>query len=167
MRRFLQYKTPISGVCWQQKKGNLQALRTIKEVFTRNLRHFRGNYTQAEVAEKAGISFRSYQNMESGQFPREANLEAVARALGVQPTALFLDPDFTLEPTPLYALEIVRRALEGFCGEHLTPMRREVLAKVAQVDESHIPAVLSLVDMALNVGPKQLEEPRRGKKSAR
>lgn len=142
-------------------------MKTIKEVFSHNLKHFRGSRTQAEIAEKAGIPVRSYQNMEWGTIPQEANLDAIARALGVQPTALFLDPDYSLDPNPIYALEIIRGAFESFYGGHVSPLRREAFEGLAKVDESQVPAILGLIHMALNVGPKEPSDAGSVKKRGR
>lgn len=142
-------------------------METINEVLAHNVRKLRGNRTQSEIAEKANLSLRSYQHIEGGHIPQQPNLEAVASALGIRPTALFLDPDYTLEPTPIYALEIIRRALEGFCGEDVSPMRRQVFDCVAKVDESQVSAILTFVEMALNAGPKENAPSGAAKKRAR
>ncbi|MDP8236751.1 MAG: helix-turn-helix transcriptional regulator, partial [Candidatus Erginobacter occultus] len=51
-----------------------------------NLRRFRKlkNYSQQQLAEKAGISRVAYRNIETGDSePRPSNLNALASALGV------------------------------------------------------------------------------------
>lgn len=88
-------------------------LKTIKEVFKSNLRRLRGDRTQADMASLAGIPFPSYRAFEYGRIPQGENLAALAAALGVSETALFLDPDLVREPTPEQALEVIRRLVEA------------------------------------------------------
>lgn len=81
---------------------------TLEEVFKANLKRLRGNRTQAEIAESAGIPLRSYQHAESGIVPQGPNRQAIARALGVQETTLFMDPELSGDA----ALEAENRQLK-------------------------------------------------------
>jgi transcriptional regulator with XRE-family HTH domain len=65
----------------------------------------------AQLAEQAGIPFRTYQSIESGErWPRVENLETIARTLGVPVSKLFQDsppPAQPHRPTPHEALEVL------------------------------------------------------------
>ena len=90
----------------------MEVLKTIKEVFSYNLRRLRGKRTQEEISAAAGIPYRTYQDMESGVIPREkwVHLERLARFHAVPETALFLDPDLT-RPTGEQLKSLLREAL--------------------------------------------------------
>ena len=67
-------------------------MKTIEEIFRENLVKLRGRRTQAEVAEAADIPLRSYQHVEStGAIPQSPNRLAIAKALGVHESYLFVD----------------------------------------------------------------------------
>lgn len=88
-------------------------LKTIKQVFASNLRLFRGKRTVEEIAEAADIPYRTYQEMETGRMSRPKNIAAVAKALGVPETRLFLDPDLLdVRPTVQTALKVVQEHIE-------------------------------------------------------
>lgn len=86
-------------------------MRSIKEVFSSNLRKLRGDRTQAEVAEAANIALRTLQKLESGQLPREENLMGLAKAFDVPETQLYFDEDLVRQPGPAEALKILAEAL--------------------------------------------------------
>ena len=76
----------------------------------RELRTRRG-LLQRELAEMAGVTESAVRNYELGlRTPRPQHLEALARALGVDPAALV---DYGLE-TARDALEVLFRLEEGF-----------------------------------------------------
>ena len=76
----------------------------------RELRTRRG-FLQRELAEMAGVTESAVRNYELGlRTPRPQHLEALARALGVDPAAL---TDYGLE-TSRDALEVLFRLEEGF-----------------------------------------------------
>lgn len=67
-------------------------MKTLEQIFRRNLVRLRGNRTQAVIAEAAGIPLRSYQHVEStGAIPQSPNRLAIAKALGVNEADLFVD----------------------------------------------------------------------------
>lgn len=69
-------------------------MKTIEEIFRKNLIRLRGSRTQALIAELAGIPLRSYQHVEStGAIPQSPNRMAIAKALGVEEVDLFVDLD--------------------------------------------------------------------------
>ena len=92
------------------------------EYIAENLRRIRGaraGLSQGAVAGKAGLSLRAYQDIESGKAePRVANLDAIARALGV-PIRMLLEP--------VRELRDVR-----FRSNKKMKTRRQILADVAR-----------------------------------
>ena len=67
-------------------------MKSIEEIFRTNLIRLRANRTQAEIAELAGIPLRSYQHVEStGAIPQAPNRKAIAKALNVEESDLFVD----------------------------------------------------------------------------
>lgn len=72
------------------------------------------------MAEKAGLSLRTYQNIEYGvSLPTLAHLELLARAVGVHPSDLLFAKDanklpepVTLEVKPEQALKIMKAAIK-------------------------------------------------------
>lgn len=71
-------------------------METVSKILSENIRKLRVslNLTQAELAEKAEISFRGIQQIEYGQskHPRSDTVRKIARALGVEESVLFKDP---------------------------------------------------------------------------
>ena len=99
----------------------MYVLETIDKVLSFNVRKYRGKRSQATIADAAGLPLRTYQRYENGVLPRRrSHLVALARALGVNETALFLDPDLIKEAaasfpvTPDHALYVIR----GFIDEY-------------------------------------------------
>lgn len=87
-------------------------MNTIEEVLSHNLREFRGDRTQMDVADDAGIPFRTYQSIEAGIIPRKrAHLTALATYYDIAETRFFLDPDFIPVPSNRQILEAVNMAL--------------------------------------------------------
>lgn len=83
---------------------------TISETLTFNLAMLRKGMSMVELAEAAGMPYRTYVSIEGGErWPRVENLEAIAKALSVPVTRLFQDP--ALKPTPEEALAIIGEAL--------------------------------------------------------
>lgn len=94
----------------------IYVLETIDKVLSFNVRKFRGKRSQSAVADAAGLPLRTYQRYENGVLPRRRrHLVALARALGVSETALFLDPDL-VRPDPITAA----RVLSEFVEKHST-----------------------------------------------
>lgn len=88
-----------------------------------NLRKLRGTRTQAEVAEMAGIPLRSYQNVEiNGAIPQGPNLTAIAKALGVPETRLFLD-DSLIDRGPGIPRDLLARLAEA-TDDEIEALRR-------------------------------------------
>jgi transcriptional regulator with XRE-family HTH domain len=110
-------------------------LKTLEEVFIHNLKRYRGKRTQAEIAEAAGIPLRSYQHAEGGAIPQGPNRAAIAEALGVQETELFLDPDLT-SPTPRQALEVIAKALGTQLPNQTFNQRDRIVAGAETKDSS-------------------------------
>jgi transcriptional regulator with XRE-family HTH domain len=104
-------------------------LKTIREVFSANLVRLRGERTQQQIADLAGIPFPSYRDCEYGKVPQPANLAAIAKAFGVAESALFLDPDLTA-PTPQQAIEVLTRLVAS-----LTPETLGLLQSLAALDD--------------------------------
>ena len=90
-------------------------MKSLEEIFRANLIRLRGPRTQAAIAELAGIPLRSYQNVEvNGSIPQGPNRRAIANALGVPESHLFVDPhEFVPVDVvdPITALAIVANAL--------------------------------------------------------
>lgn len=66
----------------------------IKELFVKNLLALRSKsgMTQAGLAAAAGIAHRYYVKIEHGEsWPSPENMDAIAKALGANPSALFID----------------------------------------------------------------------------
>lgn len=87
-------------------------MRTIREIFSENLRFYRAGRTQAEMAEFIGIPFRTYQNMESGvSLPQQASISVAALKLGVSEAQLFQDRSSMPKPSPLEAWKVLSKQL--------------------------------------------------------
>lgn len=81
-------------------------MKTIEEIFKKNLIRLRGERTQAKIAEDAGIPLRSYQHVEStGAIPQSPNRRAIAKALGVEESDLFVDLERYGPIRPIYPEE--------------------------------------------------------------
>lgn len=81
-------------------------MKTIEEIFRKNLIRLRSDRTQAAIAEAAGVPLRSYQHVEStGAIPQSPNRQAIAKALGVEEADLFVDLDRYGPVRPLYPEE--------------------------------------------------------------
>lgn len=108
-------------------------LDSIEKVFSENLRRLRGERTQAEIAELAGVPLRSYQKAEAEQIPRPENRRALVRAFGLKSeTELFVDPDLfpsAPSPTPAEALEVLAREI-GKPKLVLSPVAAELVAAI-------------------------------------
>ena len=86
----------------------------IEKILASNLQRLRErlDITQAELAERAGLSITAVAHYETGRrWPRIEKVRALAGALGAPEEELFYAPTKT-RPTPLEALEVVREALE-------------------------------------------------------
>lgn len=83
-------------------------MKTIRDVFISNLIRLRGERTQEQVAEGAGIPVRSYQRAEYGEIPQTPNLKAIAKSLGVPETHLFVDMEEFQPGRPDPRLELLR-----------------------------------------------------------
>jgi transcriptional regulator with XRE-family HTH domain len=127
-------------------------LKTIKEVFAENLRRLRGDRTQAALSEAADIPLRTLQKWEAGRLPRdEGQLQALATALGVAETALFIDASASAEPTPQEALEVLSRALAlAPTGGALRGTAREVMNIAATLTEAEALIVLPFLQTQVN-----------------
>lgn len=67
-------------------------MKTIQELLSFNLRSLRGDRTQEQIAEAAGIPFRTYQDCERGiKLPQQPTLESLAKLYGVSQLAFFQD----------------------------------------------------------------------------
>jgi transcriptional regulator with XRE-family HTH domain len=72
----------------------IEVLKTIEEVLSHNLREFRGDRNQQDVADACGIPFRTYQDLESGVIPRKRiYLISLAKYYNVTVTRFFQDPE--------------------------------------------------------------------------
>lgn len=65
---------------------------TIREILRQNLIELRGVRRLKEIAQGAGIPYRTYQNMEDGVIPQDDTLAKIAAYYCVPETRLFLDP---------------------------------------------------------------------------
>ena len=92
------------------------------------IRKFKG-LTQAELAEKIGMTTRAVQNYESGnRIPKAAILEKIAEALGVTTDELASEDDkFIIEATEQYgsrgkadAMRVIEQASALFAGGDIT-----------------------------------------------
>lgn len=61
----------------------------VAQVFSANCKRLRGSATQQEIADRAGLSLRSYQSAEYGRLPHEENLKRIASAFEVDEIELF------------------------------------------------------------------------------
>jgi len=87
----------------------------VNEPFSKNLKRFRleRGMTQADLAEKLGVSGVSIFGYESGdQLPRREVLNAVCRTFGVRPSALFEDGEDDDKPVPPKIAEMAARNAE-------------------------------------------------------
>lgn len=85
----------------------------MKEIFSLNLKALRGERTQLQIADLAGIQLRQYQRLEAGAVPRKRHyVTALAKAHNVKETRLFLDPSAIPKPTPEDALKILAEAIK-------------------------------------------------------
>lgn len=72
----------------------MQVLEDARKVLAHNLKELRGNERQVDFATRAGIAYRTYQDMESGGSLAEyENIFAAAEAHHVGTARLFQDPD--------------------------------------------------------------------------
>lgn len=117
-------------------------MKTIEEVFSDNLRRLRGSRSQAAVAEMADIPLRSYQRAENGDIPHGPNRTAIANALGVQETQLFVDAS---NPATLSESRwLINRALDLY--EKLeSRIGLEVLEALASIDADQVPFLLEII----------------------
>lgn len=129
-------------------------LKTIREVLSHNLETLRGDRTQAEMAELAGIPFRTYQGAEYGAMPKPETLAAIAKALGVPESKLFEVPR---KATPAEEQEVLDRAIEGLKFiALLTPAQRRIFDILPSVDDEQAARLLKLVETRQAVlGPKK------------
>lgn len=90
-------------------------MKSIKDILSHNIKRLRGDRTQTEMAEIAGIPMRTYQNAEAGSIPHFSTLAALAKAFRVPETELFLDQSLLRprEPSPQEIVAIVHDALEA------------------------------------------------------
>lgn len=147
-------------------------MKNIKEVLSQNLRRLRGGRTQSEIAESAGIPFRTYQDAEGGRIPRAENLSAIAKALNVSEVELFLEPGMISEE--LHADEIDKLKAEitklrddlttqyrlynkaigiekpmPFILPGLSRDRRDFLALIAAMNDEQVIGYLTLIKAAV------------------
>ena len=70
------------------------------------------NFTQAELAEKSGLSLRTIQRIESGVIPKGYTLKALSTALQVNPSQLTSDVEFTFHERKI--LRLMNLSIFGF-----------------------------------------------------
>lgn len=95
--RFATIPVQDLRICFLMWCAIVQDLKTIKQIFHRNLRALRGERTQAEIAEAARIPYRTYVESERSVIPQGPTLAAIAKVYGVSEVALFQDPEAQLE----------------------------------------------------------------------
>lgn len=128
-------------------------MKTTAELLASNLRDLRKarGWSQEKLSEFAQVDFQVVQRAEGGTaFPRQDKLTALAAALGVPESRLFLDPEAIPTPTPKEALAVLADAL-GIEAELRTkapavsPEKAELLAILDSVagDPLAIGAILS------------------------
>lgn len=134
-------------------------LKTIREVFVHNLRVLRADRTQAQIAEMAEIPLRSYQRAEGGDIPQDENLIAIAGALGVSMTRLFLDSDLT-DPQPEQALEVLRKTIARVSV--LRAPQKELLELLPSIDDDQAIRLVNLVKKRQSILGRNHTPPKKG-----
>ena len=140
-------------------------MKTIREVFSANLRRLRGARTQAEMVEAAEIPFVSYQRAENGDIPQRPNLEALAKAHGVPETVFFQDPDLLTPQNPLdlvlTRLDRIEARLSPPTPQALRPklvtspptsLLGEAVRILAGLDEHELRTVMPYIEAAREMG---------------
>lgn len=114
-------------------------MKTLEKILSENLlrlRKAKGFRTQPQLAEAAGIPVRTYQNIEGGiAFPKPQNIEAIARALEIHPSELFIDPEMRLKVTPAEAIEVVSDALKV---SQALKLHGDLLRAIAALDDAQL-----------------------------
>lgn len=118
-------------------------IETVRQLLGRAIREHRkgGNLTQAQLAERAGISTQTVVLIEGGQrWPEYDNLQRLAAALGVPELALFTwaPPP---SPTPQEALAVLARELAA----RPTPLVDPLAARVSKLSKESRQYVEDLV----------------------
>jgi transcriptional regulator with XRE-family HTH domain len=89
-------------------------LESIRAILSKNLlelRHERG-LSQSDLAEKAGFQMQSYNRWENGKsWPEPSTIEALARALNVPESRLFLDASLI---SPKVAIKVLNELVASF-----------------------------------------------------
>jgi len=70
--------------------------------------------TQAELAEKSGLSLRTIQRLEAGTIPKGYTLKAIAAALEVEPLYFTSEPSWEDTPLDLGAAKLVNVSVLSF-----------------------------------------------------
>lgn len=136
-------------------------LKSLEEVFKANLLRLRGSRTQADIAELAGIPLRSYQNVEAnGAIPQGPNRKAIAQALGVPETHLFVDlAEFSAgaaSVTPSEALAVLEKAINSW--ESPSTVDPRIARLLAAIDSN--PAILEKIETLIDaLSPADKKEP--------
>lgn len=108
-------------------------MKTLEEVFKKNLKRLRGARTQAAIAEAADIPLRSYQHAESGIIPQGPNRTAITKALGVSTELeLFMDPELRAKPSIRAQLFELIAGLNESQAEALLPAFEQALTALSE-----------------------------------
>ncbi len=120
--------------------------------------------TQEALAAAADIPFRTYQDIERGvNWPQKRNLEAIAKALGVDESVLFASEIVTVKPTAKEALKIVEQALKA---SELRPILRRLIDVAASLDDSQVTYYLGLMEAEISPPGKNDEKAANSAKKA-
>jgi transcriptional regulator with XRE-family HTH domain len=98
------------------------------EKFAAKLKEFRKGrkMTQETLAERLGVATETVQNWERGRrFPEPHNIDKLSTELGVQPAHFFSYKP--LMPTPLEALEVLRRFIED--SKEIPPKAAQIISR--------------------------------------
>lgn len=114
----------------------------IEAVLAENLKRLREDrsLTQAQLAEMSGLSVTAVAHFETGRrWPKPESIKAIADAFRVKQEDLFKSPSqLAIEnPSPLEALEVIRRALLGATlpkVDHLPPHLLETIAGLKNLE---------------------------------
>lgn len=116
-------------------------MNTIEEIFSHNCRKFRGNRTQAKMAELAELPFRTYQNCEAGVIPQVETRKALVKAFGLKNEL----PLFDLPEAPGISVQDALSVLQGFVENQLKTARipAELSQEIAELNTEEMETLRS------------------------
>lgn len=89
-------------------------MKAIREIFSENLKNFRGERTQEDIAEKAEMPLRTYQTCEQGRIPHPETMSKMAAAFGKTEAELFVDHQSFVSRTSIAIQDELLELIDGF-----------------------------------------------------